>query len=74
LCQTDEDRRTDKQPDPGVRLYSTAADSKMEEEKKKGRKGGRERRRERCLPPSPACQSVTEGENDRPQWGPSTPS
>lgn len=36
-------------------------------------KGERNRRREGCLPPSPACQSVTEGENDRPQWGPSAP-
>lgn len=37
LYQTNEDRGTDMQADPGVRLCSTAANSKREGENKKGK-------------------------------------
>lgn len=45
LCQTDEDRGSDTQPDPGVRPYSTAVNRKREgKERRRDRKkeGGRE--------------------------------
>lgn len=56
-----------RQPDPGDELNSReGGKARARDGAKGGKKGG-------CLHPSPACQSVTEGENDRPQWGPSEP-
>lgn len=51
----------DTHAEPGVRQKRTAAKRKREEEEKTMKEGG-------MLPP---CQSGTEGESDRPQWGPS---
>lgn len=58
LCQTDEDRGSDTQPDPGVRLYTVQQLIERGKRERRGEEGGREGGREGCLfPPQPVSQS-----------------
>lgn len=71
LCQTDEDKGSDTQPDSGVSLYSTAANRERGNESRgEERRRERDRKREGCLTPSSSLPVSHRGGERQATMGP----